>query len=80
MYDLYNEKQRQTMRKNIFAITTQFATKKQPIDLTHMFCLWIPCHKIYKKGVFSYVLILKYMCHLGWTQKKLTLKTNHKMK
>jgi hypothetical protein len=41
------------------------ATNEQLKDLTHMFCLWIPFYKLYKKGLFSYVFTLKYMCHFG---------------
>jgi hypothetical protein len=66
--------------KNKRKICEKIFLQLQPMDLTHMFCFWIPCHKIYIKGSFSYVLTLKYTCHLGWGQKKLTLKTNHKIK
>ncbi len=62
----------------IFA--TQFATTKQLKDLTHMFCLQISCYKLYKKGLFSYVLILKCLYHFGMNSKKLNLKAKHKIK
>ncbi len=34
-------------------------TIEQLKDLTHMLCLQISCHKLYKEGLFSYVLTLK---------------------
>ncbi len=40
----------------------------------------IPCYKLYKEGLFSYVLTLKYMCHFGMSLKKLNLKVKHKIK
>jgi hypothetical protein len=46
-------------------VLTQFAINEQLKDLTHMFCLRIPRYKLYKEGLFSYVLTLKYMCHFG---------------
>jgi hypothetical protein len=51
------------------SIVTQFATKQQLKNSTHMLCLQIPCYQLYKKGLFSYVLTLKYMCHMSqfWT-------------
>jgi hypothetical protein len=45
-----------------------------------MLCFWIPCYKLYKEGVFSYVFTLIKCAILGWTQKKLTLKVEHKIK
>jgi hypothetical protein len=39
------------------------ATNEQLKDLTHMFCLRIPCYKLYEKGLIFYVFTLKYMCH-----------------
>jgi hypothetical protein len=57
-----------------YVVATQFATKKQLKDLTHMPCLGIPCHKLYKKGLFSYVFTLKYTCHFGMSSKKFNLK------
>jgi hypothetical protein len=59
-------------------IATQFATNEQLKDLTHMFCLRIPCYKLYKEGLFSYVLTLKYMCHFGMIFKKLNQEAKHK--
>jgi hypothetical protein len=56
------------------------ATNEQLKELTYMFCLWIPCYKIYKKGLFSYVFTLKYMCHFGMNRKKLNSKAKHKLK
>ncbi len=53
------EKKTQSMWENIFVVATQFVTKKQVENLTQMFCLRIPCHKLYKECVFSYVFILK---------------------
>jgi hypothetical protein len=53
------------------------ATNEQLKDLTHMLCLWIPCYKLYKKGLFFYVFTLKYMCHFGMSWKKLNLKAKH---
>jgi hypothetical protein len=44
-----------------------------------MFCFWIPCYKLYKEGLFFYVLTLKYMCHFGTSLKKLNLKAKHKI-
>jgi hypothetical protein len=67
--------------KSVYPIVaTQFATKEQLKDLTHMFCLQIPCYKLYKKGLFSYVFILKCTCHFGMNSKKLNLKAKHKIK
>jgi len=60
-------------------VATQFATNEQLKDLTHMFCFQIPCYKLYKKGFFSYLLTLKYMCHFGMNSKKLNLKAKHKI-
>ncbi len=59
-------------------IATQFATNEQLKDLTHMFCLRISCYKLYKKGLFSYVLTLKYMCQFGMNLKKPNQKAKHK--
>ncbi len=61
-------------------VATQFATHEQLKDLIHMLCLWIPCCKLYKKGLFSYVFTLEYMCHFGMTLKKFNLKAKHKIK
>ncbi len=61
-------------------VTIQFATNEQLKNLTHMFCLQIPCYKVYKKNLFSYVLTLKYMCHFGMNLKKFNLKAKHKIK
>jgi hypothetical protein len=58
-------------------IATQFATNEQLKDLIHMFCLRISCYKLYKKGLFSYVLTLKYMCHFGMNFKKFNQKAKH---
>ncbi len=44
------------------------ATKEQLKGSTHMFCLRIPCYKLYKKGLFFYVLTLKYLCHMSQSQ------------
>jgi len=46
-------------------VSTQFAINEQLKDLTHMFCLQIPCYKLYIKILFFYVFTLKYMCHFG---------------
>ncbi len=62
------------MWENIFVVATQFVTKNQLENLTHMICLWIPCHKLYKECVFSYVFTLKYTCHFEMSSKKLNLK------
>jgi len=56
------------------------AINEQLKYLTHMLCLWISFYKLYKKGLFSYVLTLKYMCHFGMSFKKLNLKVKHKIK
>ncbi len=56
------------------------ATNKQLKDLTHMFCFWMPCYKLYKESLFSYVLTLKYMCHFGMSFKKLNLRAKHNFK
>jgi hypothetical protein len=56
------------------------SSKVQLKNLTHMFCLPISSYKVYKKDVFFNVFTLKTMCHLGWTQRSLTLKAKHKMK
>jgi hypothetical protein len=53
------------MWENLSIIATQFRSKKQLKDFTHMFYLLIPCYKLYKEGVFSYVFTLKYMCYFG---------------
>jgi hypothetical protein len=54
-------------------------TNEQLKDLTHMFYLQISCYKLYKKGFFSFVLTLKYMCHLGMSLKKFNLKVKYKI-
>jgi hypothetical protein len=59
---------------------TQFASSQQLNDLTHMFCFQIPCYNLYKEGLFSYILTLKYTCHFGMNFKKLNLKSKHKIK
>jgi hypothetical protein len=46
-------------------VAIQIVTNEQLKYLTHMFCLQISCYKLYKEGLFSYVLTLKYMCHFG---------------
>jgi len=46
-------------------VAIEFATNEQQKDLTHMFYFQIPCYKLYKQVLFSYVSTLKYMCHLG---------------
>jgi hypothetical protein len=61
-------------------ICNLIATNEQLKDLTHMFYLQIPCYKVYKEGLFSYVLALKYMCHFGLSLKKFNLKAKHKIK
>jgi hypothetical protein len=60
-------------------IATQFVTNEQLKDLTHMFCLQIPCYKLYKEGLLSYVFTLKYMRHFGMSLKKFNLKAKHKI-
>jgi hypothetical protein len=45
-----------------------------------MLCLRIPYYKLYKKGLFSYVLTLKYMCNFGMNFKKLNRKAKNKNK
>jgi hypothetical protein len=66
-------------RLNVIVVT-EFTTNEQLKDLTHMFCFQISCHKLYKEGLFSYVLTLKYICHFGMNLKKLNLKAKHKIK
>jgi hypothetical protein len=61
-------------------VATQFATNEQLKDLTHMFCLRIPCYKLYKESLFSYVFTLKYMCDFEMHLKKLNPKAKHKIK
>jgi len=56
---IMKNKQTQSMWETLFVVAIQFATKKQLIYLIRMFCLWIPCHKLYKESIFSYVLTLK---------------------
>ncbi len=56
------------------SIATQFATKEQLKGSTHMFCLRIPCYKLYKEGLIFYVLTLKYLCHMSQSQ---TMINNH---
>jgi len=63
---------------NCNSIISQFTIFLTIKYLTHMFYLQIPCYKIYKKGFFSYVFTLKYMCHFGMSLKKLHLKIKHK--
>jgi hypothetical protein len=41
------------------SIAIQIATNEQLKDLTYMFCFRIPCYKLYKKGLLSYVITLK---------------------
>ncbi len=45
-----------------------------------MFCLRISCYKLYKKGLFSYILTFKYMCHFEMSFKKFNLIAKHKLK
>jgi hypothetical protein len=45
-----------------------------------MFYLQTPCDKIYKEGLFFYILTLKYKCHLEMNSKKFNLKVKHKIK
>jgi hypothetical protein len=45
-----------------------------------MFSPPISFYKLYIKDVFSNVITLKTMCHLGWTQRSLTLEAKQKMK
>jgi hypothetical protein len=59
-------------------VAIQFTTNEQLKDLTHMPCFQISCYKLYKKGLFSYVFTLKYMCHFGMNLKKYNLKAKHK--
>ncbi len=47
------------------------ATNEHLKDLTHMLCFRISCYKLYKGGLFSYVLTFKYMCHFGMSLKNL---------
>jgi len=49
LYNLYNEKQTQ----NIWEIFSIVATREQPKYLIYMFCLSIPCYKLYKEKTFS---------------------------
>jgi hypothetical protein len=67
------------MWKNVFIIANWFAIEKKPNDLTHMFCLWILFHKLYKEGVL-YSHIKTNLPILGWVQKSLTWKTKHKIR
>jgi hypothetical protein len=53
------------MRESLFIVATQYATKEQLKDLTHMICFLIPCYKLYKEDLLFYVFTLKYMCHFG---------------
>jgi hypothetical protein len=55
-------------------------THEQLKDLTHMFCLQIPCYKLYKQSSFSYAFTLKHMCHFEMSWKKFNLKAKHKIK
>ncbi len=61
-------------------VAIQFIANEELKDLNHMFCLGIPCYKLYKEGLFSYVIILKYMCHFGMNSKKFNLKVKQKIK
>jgi hypothetical protein len=61
-------------------IATQFAINEKLKDFSHMFCLRIPCYKLYKEDLFSYVLTLECMCHFGMSLKKLNQKAKHKIK
>jgi hypothetical protein len=45
-----------------------------------MFYLWIPCYKLYKKGLLCYVITLKDMCNFKMNLKKFNLKEKHKIK
>ncbi len=66
------------MKKNIKHVGksffSQFATRGKQKTLTHMFCFLIPCYKLYKEGMFFYVLTLKYKCHFTRTSKNLNPK------
>jgi hypothetical protein len=44
-----------------------------------MFCPWILFNKLYKEGVFSCVLTLKYMCQFGMNSRKLNLKGKNRI-
>jgi hypothetical protein len=70
------------MWEKFFLIVTWFATNVQLKDLTHMFCPWIPSHKLYKQGAFFCVLSVHIKIHVPiWDElKKLTLKTKYKIK
>jgi len=54
---------------------SSICNSKKLKDLTHMLC-----NKLYKKGVFFYVLTLNYTPISAWVQKSLTLQTKHKIK
>jgi hypothetical protein len=43
------------------SIVIQFTTNEQLKYLTHIICFRIPCFKLYKEGLFSYVFTIKYM-------------------
>jgi len=53
------------MKENVFCSFNSITTKVQLKTLTHMLCFKISFHEIYKKGVISCILTLKYMCHVG---------------
>jgi hypothetical protein len=61
----------------IFA--THLQLNLQLKDLTHLIFLQIPCYKLYKEGLFFYILTLKYKCDFGMNSKKLNLKAKDKI-
>jgi len=75
IYTFMFSTQIQIYLENLFLVTIQITTKKQLNFFTHMFDLWIPCHKLYKEDVLSYVLTLNYTSHFGMNSKKLNPKS-----
>ncbi len=63
-----------------FLIVIEVATKVQLKGLTCTFYLLMSSYKLYKEDAIFLNFLLKIMCHLGWVQKRLTLKAKHKIK
>jgi hypothetical protein len=50
-------------------IASQFEIKIQVKGLTHMFCLWISSHKLYKRHVFHWLFIKICICQFDLNEE-----------
>jgi hypothetical protein len=55
-------------------VTFQFKIKIQVKGLTHMFCLQISSHKLYKGHIFHWLLTKKCICQFDASEKMLNIK------